>query len=195
MAAQQTVQTKKSTKKSFFEVSAPLVSTKISLYAGSIEELENKTVNIDLTKSLKGKSLVLKLRIKKNPENPAQLLGEPENLDLAGSYIRKVIRRGTDYVEDSFEADCRDIVARIKPFLITRRRVSRAILKALRNETKEFILAYVKTRTGKEIFSEIITNKIQKQLAARLKKIYPLALCEIRVFEVLKQKEETAKQE
>ena len=30
-----------------------------------------------------------------------------------------------------------------------------------------------------------MANKIQKQLALKLKKIYPLALCEIRVFEVV----------
>ena len=34
-------------------------------------------------------------------------------------------------------------------------------------------------------FNEIITNKIQKELSLKIKKIYPLALCEIRRFEVL----------
>lgn len=185
--AQQVTQAKKGTKKYFFDVSAPLTATKISLLATAPEELHGKTVRLDLTKSLKGKSLELKLRIQADPEDATKLVAEPEAIELAGAYIRKVIRRGTDYVEDSFETESRDALVRIKPFLITRRRVSRAVLRALRNETKDFLASYVKTRTAREMFTEIMTNKIQKQLAAKLKKIYPLALCEIRIFELVKQ--------
>jgi ribosomal protein S3AE len=182
-------QTKKNTKKSFYEVSAPLTATKISLYAASPEELEGKTVKIDLTKSLKGKSLELKMRVKKDKDS---LFCDPESIELAGSYVRRMMRRGTDYCEDSFETECRDCFARIKPLMITRRRVSRAVLKSLRNEAKETISTYAKARTARELFSEIMANKLQKQLALRLKKIYPLALCEIRVFEITKLKENSS---
>ncbi len=185
MAAKQT-KAKKGIKKDFFEVSAPLVTTKILLYATEKKELEGKIVKIDLTKALRGKSLELSLRVKLSGEN---LMGDPEKIDLAKSYILKVMRKGIDYVEDSFEVECRDCFTRIKPFLLTRKRVSRAILKALRNETKEFLTAQIKIRTSSELFSDIISNKIQKQLSLKLKKVYPLALCEIRVFEIIKRKE------
>jgi ribosomal protein S3AE len=187
MAQQQTQsKTKKVTKKSFFEVSAPMTATKIQLYAASQEELAGKTVKLDLTKSLRGKNLELKLRIKLEDGN---LVCEPESAQLTSSYLKKVIRKGTDYAEDSFEAECRDCIVRIKPLVATRRRVSRTVLKLLRQNAKEFIEAYLKTRTGKEILSEIITNKLQKQLALKLKKIYPLALCEIRMFSIEKMKD------
>lgn len=176
---------KKGVKKSFFEVSAPLTSTKVLLYASDISELDGKTVKIDLTKSLKGKSLELKLRIRKEGNS---LVSEPERIHLVSSYVRKVMRRGSDYVEDSFVVSCRDNSVRVKPFLITRRRVSRSVLKSLRVSAKGFIESYVKTRNAKELFSEIIANKLQKQLASHLKKIYPLALCEIRVFEIARVK-------
>ncbi len=178
----QKVKTKKNIKKRFYEVSAPLISTKISLYGESEEFFDGKTVKIDLTKSLRGKSLELKFRIKN--ENGA-LIGTPESATLIMSYIKRVMKKGTDYCEDSFETECRDCKARIKPLLVTRRRVSRAILRSLREETKRFLEAHCKTRTAQEIFSDIITNKIQKQLSLKLKKVYPLALCEIRVFQVL----------
>ncbi len=179
----QKVKAKKVVKRRFYEISAPLTSTKIHLYSGSEEELDGKTVTLDLTKSLRGKSLELKFRIK---NQSGELIAIPESISLAISYIRRVMRKGTDYCEDSFEAECRDCTARIKPFLVTRKRVSRAILRELRNETKRFIEAHVKTRTAQEVFSDIMTNKLQKQLSLKLKKIYPLAICEIRVFEVLK---------
>ena len=98
------------------------------------------------------------------------------------------MRKGTDYAEDSFEAECHDHTTIIKTLLITRRRVSRSVLKALREEARKFILSYVKTRKAEELFSEIMTNKLQKQLSLKLKKIYPLALCEIRVFKIVKKK-------
>jgi len=162
-----------------------LTSTNIQLYSPSKEALIGKIIKLDLTRSLKGKSLELKLRIKKDGE---ALSAEPESVILVNSYIKKVMRKGTDYVEDSFETECKDCTARIKPFLITRKRVSRVVLKALREEAKKYLLAYTKTRTSKEIFSDIISNKIQKQLSLKLKKIYPLALCEIRVFKIEKEK-------
>jgi len=177
--------TKKGAKKSFYEVNAPLTSTKIHLYAISPEDLENKMVKIDLTKTLRGKSLVLKLRVKNTDSG---LTAHPENIELAVSYIRRVMRKGTDYVEDSFEAESRDSIVKIKPFLITRRKVSRAVLKALRENARKTLISHIKTRDSEEIFSEIVSNKLQKQLSQKLKKIYPLALCEIRVFQVLKKK-------
>jgi len=192
----QKVKSKKVVKKSFFEVSAPLTATKIHLYAPSMESLEGKTVKLDLTKSLRGKNLELKLRIKKDGDN---LIGVAESAKLISSYVRRVVRKGTDYSEDSFEAPCRDLQVRIKPLMVTRRRVSRAVLKALREATKKHLVPHLKTRDAEEIFSEIVSNKIQKQLALKLKKIYPLALCEIRMFEIIgplkKEDKEDSKEE
>lgn len=179
--------TKKGIKKSFHEVVAPLTSTNIFLYAAEKEDLLGKKIKIDMTKNLKGKSLDINFRISLDKD---QLVGIPEKINLSNAYIRRIMRKGVDYVEDSFETECRDFIIRIKPFLITRKRVSRAVLKALRNNTKQNISSYIKTRTSKEIFSDIITNKLQKQLSQKLKKIYPLALCEIRMFEVIGKKNE-----
>lgn len=182
---------KKGIKKSFYEVKAPMTSTSISLYSTSQEALDGRTVKLDLTKNLRGKSLELKLRIKLVGK---ELIAEPEAVELVGSYIRKVVRSGTDYCEDSFKTNCRDFQVQIKPFLITRKRVSRGILNALRKNAKEFLEAYIKTRTAQEIFSEIISNKLQKQLSLRLKKIYPLALCEIRMFNIISELAEEKKE-
>jgi ribosomal protein S3AE len=185
---------KKNVKKSFYTVEAPITATKIQLYSTSAEDLNNRTVKIDLTKSLRGKSLVLKLRIK---ESNGKLTASPESLELLNSYIRRVMRRGTDYVEDSFETECKDHLVKIKPFMITRRRVSKAVLKALRETANKNVKSYAKARTAEEIISDIITNKLQKTIIPKLKKVYPLALCEIRMFSILKplEKESDSKKE
>ena len=177
---------KRIAKKSFFQVEAPLTSVGINLYGSSVEEMHEKLIKLDMTKSLRGKSIELRLRVL---NESGKLVAVPISAELMGSYIRRAIRPGIDYVEDSFETECRDYIVRIKPFLITRRKVSRAIRRALRNSAKEFIKLYIKVKTAKEIFSDILANKIQKGMAAKLKKIYPLALCEIRVFEIKEKKQ------
>lgn len=176
---------RKTVKKSFFEVYSPITAAKIYLYGSSASELQGRTVKLDLTRSLRGKSLELKLRVK---EEDGKLVGEPIGIELAGAYIRRAIRKGTDYVEDSFFAECKDGKAVVKIFMITRNKVSRAVRKSLRNTGRGFLLSHLKNRVSKEIFSEIMTNKIQKELSLKLKKIYPLALCEIRVFELVEEK-------
>ncbi len=173
--------TKKIVKKSFFNVKAPLTSAVISLYGHEASEFDGRVVKLDLTRILKGKSFELKLRI--NYVNN-ELEGTPIRLELMKSYILRAMRRGIDYVEDSFDGECKDAKIRIKPFLIARNKVSRAVRKALRETAKKNILSYVKSRTAKEIFTEIMTNKLQKELSLKLRKIYPLALCEIRIFEI-----------
>lgn len=173
---------KKQLKKKFFPVESKLTSTKISLYASTPEELENKVIKIDLTKALRGRAFELKLRIIKDKQ---ELQTDPLSLQLFQTYVKRITRKGTDYVEDSFEVDCRDHKLRIKPLLVTRKRVSRSVLNALRENARKHISAYVKIRTATEVFSEITSNKLQKPLSVKLKKVYPLSLCEIRSIKVL----------
>ena len=175
----------KTTQKAFYEVKAPFTATKITLYAGSPDELVGKVIRLDLTRNLRGKNLELRMRVTKDGE---QLIAEPIGLELAGSYIRRMIRKGTDYVEDSFVATCKDASVVVKPFLITRNKVSRALRKALREQARTHLESTLKTRSVKEVFTDITTNKLQKELSLKLKKIYPLALCEIRFFALVEAK-------
>lgn len=176
-----TQKVKKGAKKQFFEIKAPVTATKIQLYAGSLEELDGKVVKLDLTRSLKGKNFELRLKVVKGAEG---LEAEPVGLELVGSYIRRMMRTGIDYVEDSFVSEVKDGKMRIKPFMITRNKVSRAVRRELRNNARKFLEGYLRARTAKETFSEVMTNRIQKELFVKLKKVYPLALCEIRIIEL-----------
>lgn len=181
MAQKKIQKVKKGPKKGFFEVVSGLTATKMQIYAGEIEELDGRTVKLDLSRNLRGKSVDLKLKISV-VDGKAE--AKPVEMKIVSSHIRKVMRRGIDYVEDSFIVNCRDKKAVIKPFLITRKKVSRAVRKALREMAKKYLQGYVKARTADELFSELLSGKIQKQMSLKLKKIYPLALCEIRIFEI-----------
>ncbi|MEK6847352.1 MAG: hypothetical protein AABY16_04245 [Nanoarchaeota archaeon] len=180
MADQQTA--KKGIKKKFFDVKIPLTATKVKLYAPNEEALHNSIVKIDMTKNLKGKNVELRAKvILKEGKIDSELL----SLIVVPSYIRRIMRRGIDYVEDSFEMSCKDAKFRIKPFMITRSHVSRTVRNKIRITARKFLESQLNIKNITEIFSEIMSNKLQKNLSLKVKKIYPLAFCEIRWIEVI----------
>lgn len=179
-------------KKAFYEVSVPLTSSKIVVYGESPESFNGKVITLDLTRSLKGKSLELKCRLK---TEGGKILGDPTGIELVGSYIRRMMRKSSDYVEDSFGVECKDMKAIVKPFMITRNRVSRAVRNTLRNEARKYIESHFKSRSARELFSEITANKVQREMSLKLKKVYPLALCEIRAFKLLTGQSAVAKED
>lgn len=168
-------------KKKFFEIDIPIINEQYESQATSVEELNNKTIKIDLTRKLKGKGvdLVLKTKVEEG-----KLVAYPKKIILLPFFIKHMMHGGISYVEDSFKAETGDNKIVIKPFLITRKKVSREVRKALRNSAKNWIIDTLKTKTSGDIFSEILSNQFQRSLNTRLKKIYPLAICEIRVFEI-----------
>jgi ribosomal protein S3AE len=165
-------------RKKFQSVEIPLTNSKVELIGNSIEDLKDKTIKLDLTRQLKGKSV--------------EAIGK---IRLMPYFIKRMIRKRISYVEDSFETPSQENMIIIKPFLITRKKVSRAVRKALRNRTKNWVEDYIAERTNDEIFNEILSNKMQRSLSLILKKTYPLSLCEIRILEIKRplEKEEIPK--
>ena len=170
-------------KKRFFDVEMPLIKKETQLQAYEIKDLEGRFIKYDLTRILRGKSMILKSKINVDKE---KAIATPIEIKLMPYFLKRMVRKGTDYVEDSFSVECKDAEIKIKPFLITRRRVPRSVRKALRNQAKEELIKYVKNKTSEEIFEEIIKNRIQKTLSLKLKKTYPLSLCEIRILKIEK---------
>jgi len=168
-------------KKKFIDVEIPLIGKTIQLYEYDVNGLDNKFIKFDLTRTLRGKNMVLKLRTKVLDDKVTTI---PKEIKLLPCYLKRMVRKGTNYVEDSFVTPCSDAQIRVKPFLITRRKVSRAVRKALRDRAREEIVNYFKDKTAEEIIDDILKNKFQKHLSLILKKIYPLSLCEIRVLKI-----------
>jgi len=167
-------------RKKYIEVTIPLLDSSLKVL-GTAENLHDKTIKLDLTRKMRGKGLTITFRIIKEGEK--ELFTVPNKMDLSKTYIRRMIRKRTDYVEDSFEAKCADVMVTIKPFLITRKRVSRAVRRNLRNTCKEFLVEYIKDKYYLDICNELIDGILQKAMLPRLKKIYPLSFCDLRIFE------------
>ena len=168
-------------KKRFFEVDMPIINKDTQLQAYELEDLEKRNIIYDLTRILKGKNLLMRFGVN---IKEGKAIASPNKIQLLPCYIQRMMRKGTNYVEDSFVAKCKDNQVRIKPFLITRRKVSRNIRKALRNKAKEELVEYVRDKTAEEIFEDLMRNSLQRTLSLKLKKVYPLSLCEIRIFAI-----------
>jgi|SRR3989344_2516784 len=172
-------------KKKFYVVEVPLLNKEIELY-GRDGEFSGKHIKLDLTNNLKGKGLEINFLIE---EKDGKITTIPKQLYLHGFYIRRMLRKGTDYVEDSFLTQCKDNRLRIKPFLITRKRVSNQVLRGLREKAKEEINKYIQDKSFEIIVKDVLNGKLQKEILPALKKIYPLGLCEIRFVGIENLKE------
>lgn len=166
-------------RKRYITVRVPFLRSDIRVL-GEVEALNDKTMKLDMTRRMRGKGLTLVLRI---VNKDGKLYAFPNNMELSKSYIRRMMRKRTDYVEDSFKAKTLDLNVTIKPFLITRKKVSRAVRRNLRNTAKEFLLEYIKDRDYYTICQELVDGILQKAMLPRLKKVYPLSFCDLRVFE------------
>jgi len=173
-------------KKRFFEVEMPLINKTTQLQAFELKELNGRLIKYDLTRLLRGKSIILQLKVKIQED---KAIATPRSIKLMPYFLRRAVRKGTNYIEDSFSTKCRNAQIRIKPFLVSRRKVSRAVRKALREKAKEELIKYSKDKKAEDLFEEILKNHLQKTLSAKLKKVYPLALCEIRIFKIEKDLE------
>jgi ribosomal protein S3AE len=172
-------QTKK--KKRFFDVEIPLIKRETQLQAYEIEELNGRYINYDLTRILRGKNSVIQFKVVAKEKEATTI---PIAIKLLPSFTKRMVRKGTDYVEDSLIIKCKDKEIEIKPLLITRRKVSRAIRKALREKARQELIEYAKEKEAEKIIDDILKNILQKKLSLTLKKIYPLSLCEIRFFRI-----------
>lgn len=171
-------------KQKFFDVEMPIIGKETQLYAYDLAELDGRMIKYDLTRLLRGKNMLLDLKVS---VKDGKATGEPVEATVLPYFIRRMMRKGTNYVEDSFSAECSDAEVKIKLFLITRKKVSREVRRALREKAKEEMQSYIKSKPAQILFDEILKNRVQKHLSMVLKKIYPLSLCEVRYFKIEKQ--------
>jgi len=173
-------------KQKFWDGEIPLIQKTTYLYAFEPEELEGKTLIYDLTRILRGKGALLTAKVKVEEKEITTI---PKEVRVLPYFLRRMVRKGTDYVEDSIVLECRDAKLIIKFILVTRRKVSRRIKNALRERTKKELAEYFKENVVEEIFKDILQGKLQKILSVKLKKVYPLSVCEIKTIRVENQLE------
>ena len=148
-------------RKKFFPVNIPLIRKETQLQGFDIEELKGRHIKYDLTRVLRGKSVILQTVV---DIKDGEAVASPKQLKVMPYYLKRMVRKGTNYVEDSFSAPTKDSEVRLKPFLVTRRKVSRAVRKALREKAREELTTYIKDKTVDEVFQDILNNILKYTL-------------------------------
>lgn len=103
--------------------------------------------------------------------------------ELLPIYVKRMMRKGRKKIEISFTAETKDKVKIVmKPVIITRTKTQRSKLSMIRKLAKEFIIEKVKTQDLTDVLNDTISTKMQRELKEKIKKIYPLAVCEFKTI-------------
>ncbi|MEK6852795.1 MAG: hypothetical protein AABX59_02850 [Nanoarchaeota archaeon] len=166
-------------KKSLYEIYVPELKAEVgNVLVSDPKAVIGRITNIDITSFTKGKNGSIKIKLVSS--NGSRIDGSIIGIKFFPSHIRRFVRRGISKIEDSFVVSVGKEKLRMKPTLMTRKRVKGKVQKALRRETRDFLAKSLADSNPELVFNEIIGGDLQKKLSQKLKKVYPLSFCEIR---------------
>ncbi len=190
----------KSKKKRWYPILAPNHLGKKDLgdsYLGEPEEAIGRTIKVNLmqvTGDVKSQSAEVKFMVTDFKDGSFNTRITEYN--YSPSSIKRVVRRRKTRVDDSSIMKTKDgRKVRIKPFLLTTNKVSRAVECNLRATLKKELEKLVNKSDYEELFNSIINYKIQRKLRDILTKIYPVKALEIRVLKEVVEEERYQKED
>lgn len=161
---------------------------------------------MSLTRDIKKQNINIKFII-------TDLKGDKAITEFHGYYlnpssVKRLVRRGKEKTELSITCKTSDNKkVRVKPLIVSYNKVKGSVAAAFRKNVTSYLISYAAKTTFENIIRDLMTNKIQKELKATLKKIYPVRILEISKLHIEREKkpvekkvkaevkEETAKEE
>ncbi|MEK6816289.1 MAG: hypothetical protein AABY09_01640 [Nanoarchaeota archaeon] len=148
------------------------------------ESLVGRSIRVNLmtmTRDPKKQNFSVSFKVKEIKGSDAHT--ELARYEMGTVHIKRVVKRGKDKVDDSFVVTTSDNVQlRVKPFLITKNKVQHSVLTTLRKVSREFIESEAKGKSCSDFWVSVLSSDLQRSMRGVLKKIYPLALVEIRML-------------
>ena len=188
--AKKTTRSSRKQKKSWFNIIVPKeFGNRIIGETSAFEpqQIIGRKVRVSLMNLLndpKKQNIQITFKIKDVRESNA--ITEMNSYHLVLSFIKRLVRKGRNKIEDSFITETKDKVKiKIKPLMITRSKTQRSKLAAIKKLAKELIIERAKNQDLSIVMQEIISTKMQKELKGKLKKIYPIAVCEFKAVIIL----------
>ncbi len=178
----------KQKKKVWYEIIAPREFNSLSIgetMSFNPDSLIGRKINLNLmslTRNIKKQNMRVKFEIKQVKDGKA--LTELVSYNLIPAYVKRVVRTGRSKVGDSMQYSTKDgVKVKVKPLVLTKNIVTRSIVKSLRKESRKFLKEFTEKQDYDGFVSSVLSYGIQRNLRDYLKKICPIAICEIRVFE------------
>jgi ribosomal protein S3AE len=174
-------------KKRWFPIVSPKFMGEMPMGESFIEEpstLVGKTIKVNLaqlTGDMKSQNSDVKFEITAVADNKMDTRIIGYSVSPAG--IKRFVRRHMTRIDDSIVVMTKDnIKIRIKPFLLTRSKVSRTVEYAMRAALKEELIKLVRETPYETLFSMILKYQLQKEFKEKLSKVYPIRSLEIRML-------------
>ena len=140
---------------------------------------------MNLTREIKHQNIKIIFSINSVNENNA--LTEVVGYELVPSFIKRITRTGREKIDDVNTYETKNNIKLVLKLLImTKSKTKRSILSNLRHKSKEFLTAKIQKQDYSELITSLITYTLQKELKSTLSKIYPVAVCDIRVLKKIK---------
>ena len=140
---------------------------------------------MNLTREIKHQNIKIIFSINSVNENNA--LTEVVGYELVPSFIKRITRTAREKIDDVNTYETKNNIKLVLKLLImTKSKTKRSILSNLRHKSKEFLTAKIQKQDYSELITSLITYTLQKELKSTLSKIYPVAVCDVRVLKKIK---------
>ena len=138
----------------------------------------------DLIGDIKRQNIYVRFRI--TDFTGTKLYAIPVGYEISPTVIKRMVRRRTRKIDDSFIVETLDKKKfRIKPFILTKGKVNNSVASAIRLTSREKLADAIKNLNSENLFEAIVGHKLQSTLYKELSKIYPLKYFEIRKLELI----------
>ena len=152
------------------------------------KSLMGRTIKVslmNLTREIKHQNIKIIFSI--NSVNENNTLTEVVGYELVPSFIKRITRTGREKIDDVNIYETKDNIKLVLKLLImTKSKTKRSILSNLRHKSKEFLTAKIQKQDYSELITSLISYALQKELKSTLSKIYPVAVCDVRVLKKIK---------
>jgi len=157
----------KKRKKLWYGIYAPDCLRKQQLGESTVyntEDLIGKTLKLNLStfpNDMRKQNVAVKFSVKTVVDSKA--ITEITGISLTTAYIKRLVRRGRNKVDDSFLAVSKDKKnIRLKPIIITNAKTERSVTSKLRIELRKILSSSLKNSTSEEFFMNLINQRLQK---------------------------------
>ena len=183
----------KTKKKKWFPIFAPKFMGQKEIgeiYLDHPEPAVGRTLKVnlkELTGSFKDQNIYVSLRIKE--VTGTNLQTEVVGYAYMPFFIKKLARRSTGKIDDSFVLETKDgKKVRLKPLAITINPVTKSVKTTIRKRMLELLAVEVGKLPMDVLVSELLKYKLQMELKKKLKKIYPVRDVIMRVVKLEERK-------
>ena len=183
------VKKSKVVKKKWYKIVAPKVFNNTLVgetYVSSVEQVVGKIMKVnlmELTRDHKKQKQNIKLEVTEVISDVGQT--KPVYYEIMPSAVKRMIRRGKSKIDTSIICTSKTNEAiRIKPIIITNYNATKNVQTDLRKAAESTITDYIADSNFDRVFSDVINFRLQRILREKLKKIFPVKICDIRMLKL-----------